>query len=466
MTRFCQFGKGNNPSNQTLAIKALELRIDQLVNSTVTNSTSTDDIKDLQTQVTDLITQLNATRTNSTATDVLIDSLQDRIDILTDQLNAALTNSTATEAEIDVLQDTINSLTEDLENLEQDGIGAGALGTSGRMVSAVLDGYVIYGEHGKIGTVSEATTYNWYTGPVDYVGIIPNKDYFTQYYLDSPNGLYNVQNSELVPVPGSSKLVRTDGYKVLEGSAPVIQDRGREVEIDVNGKVLVQLDGSRLGNGVTVGVDTESVTAQVVTSPNDLINTEYRDFNGTGKFVLFEGEAQYGPLELRPYGSTVSCYTWNPGCNNIPPHVSATPYYGARSIQMYAEHQPATAQLTLDAYVSDVEKSLIHSNATLSATYGHSINRVSTVDTWRITGAYDVIPTFVDGLWHVTSLLTESEYSVETEQGTANGTVAAHGTYRVTDPTPYVVHGTVGPDSFEKHSDTDQFQRLRVIGGS
>ena len=297
-----------------------------------------------------------------------------------------------------------------------------------------------------MGTITEATTYNRYTGPVDYVGIIPNKDYFTKYPLDSPNGIYNVQNSEVVPVQGSSKLVRTDGYKVFEGSAPVIQDRGRDVEIDVTGKVLVKLDESRLGNGVTVGVDTDAVTAQVVTSPNNLINTEYRDFNGTRKFVLFEGEAQVSPLEFLPYGDTSNCRR----CSSMAPHVVFIQSYGSlRVAQMYADYQRATAPLTLDAYVSDVEESLIDSNATLSATYGHSVNGRPTVDTWRLPGAYDAVPTFVDGLWHVTSLLTESEYSVETEQGTANGTVAAQGTYRVTDPTPYVVHGTVGPDSFK-----------------
>ena len=437
------FWEMHNPSNQTQAIATIHQEISDL-RAQLNSITNTTDVGDIEDRIDELVNQLS---TNSTATDVLIDGLQDRIDILTDQLNAAIINSTATDVEIGELQNMINTLTTEVENLEQDGIGAGALGTSGRMVSAALDGYVIYGEHGKLGTISEATTYNRYTGPVDYVGIIPNKDYFTKYSLDSPNGQYTVYNSELVPAQGSSKFVRTDGYKVFEGNAPVITSHGRDVEIDVSGKVLVQLDESRLGSGVTVGVDTDAVTAQVVTSPNNLINTEYRDFNGTRKFVLFEGEAQVGPLELRPYGSTVYCYTSRPGCNNIPPHVSASPYAGLRSIQMYAEHQPATAQLTLDAYVSDVEESLIHSNATLSATYGHSINGISTVDTWRTTGTYDAVPTFVDGLWHVTSLLTESEYSVETQQGTANGTVAAQGTYRVTDPTPYVVHGTVEPDS-------------------
>ena len=107
--------EGYNPSNQTLAIKALELRIDQLVNSTVTNSTSQQDVMNLQNQVTALIAQLNATRTNSTATDASVAILQGQINALVGQLNTVLTNSTATEAEIDALQEQINTLTTEVK---------------------------------------------------------------------------------------------------------------------------------------------------------------------------------------------------------------------------------------------------------------------------------------------------------------------------------------------------------------
>ena len=460
--------EGYNPSNQTLAIKALELRIDQLVNSTVTNSTSQQDVIDLQNQVTALIAQLNATRTNSTATDASVAILQGQINALVGQLNTVLTNSTATEAEIDALQDTINSLTEDLENLEQDGIGAGALGTSGRMVSAALDGYVIYGEHGKLGTISEATTYNWYTGPVDYIGIIPDKDYFTKYSLDSPNGLYNVQNSELVPVQGSSKLVRTDGYKVLEGNAPVIQDRGRDVEIDVSGKVLVQLDESRLGSGATIGVDTEGVTAQVVTSPNDLINTEYRVFNGTGKFVLFEEEAQYGPSELTHFGSNgpdgspgvSTCsndYTKRPhhrcqstGGMYTVKYQSATQHYRYDKYYTYADTQDAIPHM-LDVYVSDVDESFIDSDTMLSVTYGyrHSALRMASATNYY-DGVYAVNSTRVDDLWHMTGFVEREGYTIPHGNIFAQGFAAAHGIHRVTDATPYVIRGSV--ESFSSES--------------
>ena len=477
--------EGYNPSNQTLAIKALELRIDQLVNSTVTNSTSQQDVIDLQNQVTALIAQLNATRTNSTATDASVAIIQGQINALVGQLNTVLTNSTATEAEIDALQDTINSLTEDLENLEQDGIGAGALGTSGRMVSAALDGYVIYGEHGKLGTITEATTYNRYTGPVDYIGIIPDKDSFTKYSLGLPNGLYNVHDSDLVPVQGSSKLVRTDGYKVFEGSAPVIDNQGRDVEIGVNGKVLVQLDKSSFGNGVTVGVDTEGVTAQVVTSQNDLINTEYRDFNGTGKFVLFEGEAQSEPLELVSFGlngptgtptlwSCVDdgadrCIIASSGEGYIELWSSYFSYY-----HLYAQHSPPIPHV-LDVYVSDVEESVVHSDTTVSVKHGDKVSRRALVESTRHgDGAYLINSTFVDGLWHMTSLaeqwiyqITESYSPGNYETGWTEGIVGANGTHVVADATPYVVRGSVDPFSSEKIptvADSNVYVLLEGIG--
>ena len=465
--------EGYNPSNQTLAIKALELRIDQLVNSTVTNSTSQQDVIDLQNQVTALIAQLNATRTNSTATDASVAIIQGQINALVGQLNTVLTNSTATEAEIDALQDQINTLTTEVENLEQDGIGAGALGTSGRMVSAALDGYVIYGEHGKLGTITEATTYNWYTGPVDYIGIIPDKDYFTKYSLDSPNGQYYVSDSKLVPVQGSSKLVRTDGHKVLEGSAPVIQDRGREVEIDVNGKVLVQLDESRLGSGVTIGVDTEGVTAQVVMSPNDLINTEYRDFNETGKFVLFEGEAQSEPRKLVSFGrngpnafpSWWICHH-SPGGQYHNPCTVRSSNQGY--IQTPIDSRPHTFTLhadnytaipnTLDVYVSNIEESLIHSNATVAVKYGIQTQyRVVSETTRYYDGDYIINSAFVNGLWHISSLAEQAAYRIDESfsrhsysmYGWTQGFAGAKGTHTVADAAPYVLHGSIEPFSSE-----------------
>ena len=462
---------GYNPTNQTQTITTLQHQIANLTTrlNSITNSTDVDDIQD---RIDELQEQLNS---NSTSTEATITLLESQIEVLREQLTMALTNSTATEAEIDVLQNTIDTLIEDLENLEQDGVGAGALGTSGRMVSAVLDGYVIYGEHGKLGTISEATTYNRYTGPVDYIGIIPDKDSFTQYSLGLPNGRYYVSDSELVPVQGSSKLVRTDGHKVLEGSAPVIDNQGRDVEIGVNGKVLVQLDKNRFGNGVTVGVDTDAVTAQVVTSPNDLINTEYRDFNGTGKFVLFEGEAQSEPLELvyfggngpdggatrwscfhKPYGDPDErCTVRSSGQGYV---VDLRAPYDIKAFNTYADHSPPIPHV-LDVYVSDVEESVVHSDTTVSVRHGKQTGvRSMGEDTRYGDGDYLINSTFVDGLWHMTSLAEQWIYQISESYswrtyyagGWTEGIVGAKGTHVVADATPYVVRGSVGPFSSEK----------------
>ena len=347
---------------------------------------------------------------------------------------------------------------------------------------------------GKLGTTTEATTYNWYTGPVDYIGIIPDKDYFTKYSLDSPNGLYNVHNSELVPVHGSSVNVNVAANKVLEGNAPVIQDRGREVEVDVSGKVLVQLDESRLGSGVTIGVDTDAVTAQVVTSPNDLINTEYRDFNGTGKFVFFDGAAQLEPHGWVSFGLNGPDGTptrWRCLDDRYPndifdtcrvylidSHGHAELYSSgsySKSYNLYADHQPPIPHM-LDAYLSDVEESLVHSNTTTSVTHAylagsHVIRELKT----PYDSSYLINSTFVDRLWHVTGLAEQAIFTIVENfdhngyrpSGWTQGIVGATGTHVVADATPYVFHGSVEPFSSESiptTTDSNVYVLLEGIG--
>ena len=469
-----------NPSNQTQTITAIQQEIADLRTQLI-SITNTTDVGSLQDRIDELQEQLNS---NSTSTDAAITLLESQIGMLREQLTMALTNSTATDTEIEMLRETIATLTTDLENLEQDGIGAGALGTSGRMVSAALDGYVIYGEHGKLGTITEATTYNRYTGPVDYVGIIPDKDYFTKYSLDSPNGQYTVHNSELVPAPGSSKWVRTNGDKVLEGSAPVINNHGRDVEIDVSGKVLVQLDESRLGNGAVIGVDTEGVTAQVVTSPNDLINTEYRDFNGTGKFVLFEGEAQR--IDGLSYyknsvGNTVRWHCSNVGSDNCTD--DAGPYsewiFRSGSLNYYAllgDNDTAVPH-SLDVYVSTLNGSFVDSNTTVPATHGRAVwDDELFANTFYLDGIYETISSFANGLWHLTEFSEGAGYSATNVQnlgqartitGAVTGFGAAQGTHRVTDATPYVVQGSVEPagsKNIPTLTDSNVYVLLESIG--
>ena len=288
---------GYNPSNQTQAIKALQ---QQFANFTagiipITNSTSQQDINDLQTQVTDFITQLDATRTNSTATNVLIDGLQDRIDILTDQLNSAIVNSTATEIEIDVLQNTIDTLTNDLDELEStledkiediDGVGAGALGTSGRVVTIPLQGILTYGTHTGYytsGTVSPSVLFHHDEDPIGWAALIQDDDTYVEY--DIPNFgeafTFDSTTQTLGRVVAGDKVYVT-GFRTLDGAAqPAFNANG--VVVSGNGLILLELDNERLGSGETIDVTVPSGSeVKVVSSPNDLYNTRYQG----GEFVL------------------------------------------------------------------------------------------------------------------------------------------------------------------------------------
>ena len=324
---------------------------------------------------------------------------------------------------------------------------AGALGTSGRMVPVSASGYLVYGDdRGRPGNITEATSFNYYTGSIDYVGFIPDTSTPTRYSLDSPYGSYYATQTGLEPITGAPINLNVVASRSLEGDAPTVRDVGRTVEVDVGvgDKVLVQLDDAGFSDVVAFSVDAEGVVAKVVTSPNDLIATEYRDFNGTGKFVFFEGEAQVEPNDLRRYGLE-SCHRSTKTCGaGSPPYVvySSSSYFVR--YDLYADNQRAAAPLTIDAHVSNVAESLSDSEASLAARYGYvsysSPTYTSGIGTIRLNGGYNGT-TFSDGLWHVTSLLTETEYPL----GSATFFKAASGTYRVTDATPYVVHSDVGP---------------------
>ena len=348
----------------------------------------------------------------------------------------------------------IDNSTHTVINNTGSGTGAGALGTSGRMVPTPLDGYVVYGTvKGEPGTVQEATTFNYYTGSISYVGVIPNKDYAVRYSLGSPYGSYYAVNSVLEPT-GPPVNVDVTGTKAMDGGAPVVRDYGMEVEIDVNGMALVRLDGSHFGNRVSINIDTGDVAVKVVTSPNDLVNAEYRDFNGIGKFVLFEGEALYGPERfVRFYrspgdGGSIRCFAFT--CDNQAGRyaVQNSPPYGT-FYTPYADSQRAIPNV-LDVYVSNVTGSL-YSNATLTTNWARDgvNNQFIYLDTRHSNGIFVVNSTFADGLWHITGLAEEAQYSIgqtmsNGEQGYARGYAAAHGTHTVADVAPYAVHGNVG----------------------
>ena len=245
-----------NPSNQTQAIAILQQQVANLTAGIIpiTNSTEIDDIQD---RIDELVNQLNS---NSTATDVLIDTLQDRIDILTDQLNAAIVNSTATDVEIDVLQNTIDTLNNELDELEStledkiediDGVGAGALGASGRVITIPLQGLLVYGNHTShdtSGTINPSTLFAKPSGPVEWVTLIQDNDPYVEYDIPSFGEayLFNSTTQDLErAITGDSVYVTR--YRTLEGPAQT-EFNANGLVVSEGGLVLLQLDNSRLGN--------------------------------------------------------------------------------------------------------------------------------------------------------------------------------------------------------------------------
>ena len=301
------------------------------------------------------------------------------------------------------------------------GVGAGALGTSGRMVSVPLNGHIVYGaDQGKPGVIQEATTFNYYTGSIDHVGFIPSASVPTRYSLESPYGQYYVASSGLEPITGTPVNVNVVASKVLEGSAPVVRNYGNTVEVNVNGNALVQLDETNFNDRVVIGVDAGNVVAQVVTSPNDLVNTNYQDFNGTGKFVLFEGQAQYGSLNLKQFESRWECRDdvgdRSRTCRNDDFTYNVQWYNTNRGYDLYrsyADNQRALPSM-LDVYVSNVDESFSDSDTTLTVKYGHKASR-SQMSTSRASfdGIYATNSTFVGGLWHMTQFWEEEAYSIQ-----------------------------------------------------
>lgn len=191
----------------------------------------------------------------------------------------------------------IDNSTHTVINNTGSGTGAGALGTSGRVVSIPYDGLLLYGDTpGGPGTIKSAESFNWYTGTIDYVGFIPKHSVPTRYAWESPYGQYLVSGNELTNFGNTRYSIDAIGSRTLEGNVATVRDYSQSIEADVAGKTVIKLDRSGFGNRVLIDVDasTADVVAQVVMSPNDLLNTPYRDFNGTGKFLFFEDYAIQG----------------------------------------------------------------------------------------------------------------------------------------------------------------------------
>ena len=382
----------------------------------------------------------------------------------------------------------IDNSTHTVINNTGSGTGAGALGTSGRIVSIPYDGLLLYGDiQGNPGTIKPAEPFNWYTGTIDYVGFIPKHSVPTRYAWESPYGQYYASGNELTNFGNTRYSIDAIGSRTLEGSAATVRDYSQSIEADVAGKTVIKLDRSGFGNRVLIDVDvsTADVVAQVVTSPNDMLGIPYRDFNGTGKFVFFEGETMRNAERIIPMGhSRWPCGDWRGGLqyscsNNGGGYVetSSTHHNGKLKYFKFKAGTQTAIPFTADLYVSDIVEAFVDSDITTAVKHGTKGHRAAVLKTVSLDSTVTANSTFSDGLYHVTSFWQESEYYVSVQwrkSGTsqyytasATGTAAGEGTLRVTDAAPYVVRGDVDPFSSKGtviQTDSDIYVMLEGTG--
>ena len=174
-------------------IDNLQTQIDDLIAKLNSNSTETE-IDKLEERVDDLLTQLNS---NSTSTETEIERLGDLIanltsnsDVAIDRLEQLIANlDNATESEITELNELLDELETELESQIDEleagtGVGAGALGSSGRLVAIPTDGIMALGVHtvrDTRGTVEPTTAYFYPEYDFDWVTLIRTHEAYDEY---------------------------------------------------------------------------------------------------------------------------------------------------------------------------------------------------------------------------------------------------------------------------------------------
>ena len=184
-------------------IDNLQMQIDDLIAKLNSNSTDTE-INKLEERVDDLLTQLNS---NSTSTETEIERLGDLIanltsnsDVAIDRLEQLIANlDNATESEIIELNELLDKLETDLltqiDELEAGtGVGAGALGSSGRLTSLPIDGALVPGVHtvrDTRGTIYPLAAYFYPDYNFDWVALIRDNEVYDEYEVSKFGTEYN-----------------------------------------------------------------------------------------------------------------------------------------------------------------------------------------------------------------------------------------------------------------------------------
>ena len=179
------------------------MQINDLITELNSNSTDTE-INKLEERVDDLLTQLNS---NSTSTETEIERLGDLIanltsnsDVAIDRLEQLIANlDNATESEITELNELLDELETELESQIDEleagtGVGAGALGSSGRLVTIPTEGILSAGVHtvrDTRGTIHPSVAYFYPDYNFDWVTLIRTYEVYDEYAVPKLGAEYN-----------------------------------------------------------------------------------------------------------------------------------------------------------------------------------------------------------------------------------------------------------------------------------
>ena len=209
-------------------IDSLQMQIDDLIAKLNSNSTETE-IDKLEERVDDLLTQLNS---NSTSTETEIERLGDLIANLTsnsgvaiDRLEQLIANlDNATESEITELNELLDELETDLltqiDDLEAGtGVGAGALGSSGRLVAIPPSGILVYGDHtdrDTRGIINSTIAYLFPDNGFEWATLIRDHDAYDEYEVPVLGMEYTTNHGTLTGTPAPSTVeLDVDGLPPL-----------------------------------------------------------------------------------------------------------------------------------------------------------------------------------------------------------------------------------------------------------
>ena len=209
-------------------IDNLQTQIDDLIAKLNSNSTETE-IDRLEERVDDLLTQLNS---NSTSTETEIERLGDLIanltsnsDVAIDRLEQLIANlDNATESEITELNELLDELETELESQIDEleagtGVGAGALGSSGRLVAIPPSGILVYGDHtvrDTRGIINSTIAYLFPGNGFEWATLIRNYDAYDEYEVPVLGMEYTANHGTLTGTPAPSTVeLDVDGLPPL-----------------------------------------------------------------------------------------------------------------------------------------------------------------------------------------------------------------------------------------------------------